>query len=163
MGGDIMGAGRWGMSADGGDEAFDREVRGEIYGRFLAGRVPTSGEIARAMGVAVEEVLRSFRRWGDGHLRVLQSNGEILMAHPFSAVPTPFLVESGGVSYWGNCIWDGLGILAMLGRDGRVVTSCPDCGENMTFRVEGGRLVEGEGVVHFAVPASRWYDNVVYT
>lgn len=151
------------MSVDGGDEALDREVRHEIYSRFLAGSVPTSRAIAGALGVTGDEVLRSFRRWGDGHLLVLQSSGEILMAHPFSAVPTPFLVDSAGVTYWGNCIWDGLGILAMLGQDGTVVTSCPDCGENMTFRVEGGRVVEGEGIVHFAVPASRWYDNVVYT
>jgi hypothetical protein len=36
------------------------------------------------------------------------------MANPFSAVPTPFLVRSGDRSWYGNCIWDALGIPAML-------------------------------------------------
>jgi hypothetical protein len=28
--------------------------------------------------------------------------------------------------------------------------------------VRGGALVRGEGVVHFAVPAARWWENLAF-
>jgi hypothetical protein len=83
------------------------------------------------------------------------------MANPFSAVPTPFRVlADDGRSWWGNCIWDALGILAMLAVDGIVDTTCPDCGEPLQLRIERERLEPVEAVVHFAVPAARWWDNI---
>jgi Alkylmercury lyase len=86
------------------------------------------------------------------------------MANPLSAVPTPFRVlTDDGRSWWGNCIWDGLGILAMVGSDGIVDTTCPDCGERVEFRVENGRLQPVDAVIHFAVPAARWWDNIGFT
>ena len=42
-------------------------------------------------------------------------------------------------------------------------TSCPDCEEPMEFRVEGGELLSGDGVAHFAVPARHWWDDIGYT
>ena len=88
------------------------------------------------------------------------------MAEPFSAVPTAFAVESGGRSWWGNCIWDALGIPAMLQRDAVIRSSCPDCGEAMTLEVRDGRLrgaaLPAAGVVHYSVPAHRWWEDVVY-
>jgi hypothetical protein len=94
---------------------------------------------------------------------VLQESGEILMANPFSAVPTPFIVEAGERRYWANCIWDGLGVLAMTGADGRVLASCGDCGEAMGVQVQGGDLVSPEGLIHFAVPARQWWSNIKFT
>ena len=87
------------------------------------------------------------------------------MANPFSAVPTPFLVEIGDLSWWGNCIWDALGIAAMVKGDARIVTGCADCSDEMELRVEGGRLrTEGEeGIIHFSVPARRWWENIKFT
>ncbi len=56
--------------------------------------------------------------------------------NPLSAVPTAFRVETPRGEFWGNCIWDGLGVVSMLGGDGTVKTRCPDCEEPMTLRVE---------------------------
>ena len=33
----------------------------------------------------------------------------------------------------------------------------------MTLEVRHGRLVRGEGVVHFGVPAARFWDNIAFT
>jgi hypothetical protein len=33
----------------------------------------------------------------------------------------------------------------------------------MRLEVRGGRLVRSEGMLHFAVPARRWWDNVAFT
>ncbi len=85
------------------------------------------------------------------------------MANPLSAVPTAFRVQTPRGEFWGNCIWDGLGVVSMLGGDGTVETHCPDCEEPMALRVEGRRLDDGEGIAHFAVPAARWWDNIGFT
>jgi hypothetical protein len=146
-------------------DALDREVRRVIYERFMtSGRAPAVAEVAQELSRSDEDVRGSFGRLATGRVVVLQEgNGEILMANPFSAVPTPFLVEAGDRSWYGNCIWDALGIPAMLGEDARITTGCGDCSDAMVLRVEGGRLVEGEGLIHFAVPAARWWENIKFT
>jgi hypothetical protein len=141
---------------------FDNDVRLEVYRYFVEqGRPPVAAEIAEALGgdqVSVEEALR---RLADGHVIVLAPGTTyIWMANPLSAIPTPFRVEVGGRTLFGNCIWDAMGIVAMLGDTGRVSTWCPDCRERMEVGIERGRLVRGEGVVHFAVPAARWWDDI---
>ena len=106
----------------------------------------------------------AFHRLAQGHILVLQpESGEILMANPFSSVPTAFLVEANGQSWWGNCIWDALGILAMVGKDGRVRSSCPDCGEGLRLTVTNGEMESTSLVAHFSVPANQWWDNIVFT
>jgi len=87
----------------------------------------------------------------------------VWMAHPLSAVPTPFAVETERGSFYGNCIWDGLGAVAMLGRSGRVETSCPDCREPLVFTVRDGELEPVDAVVHYAVPAARWWENIGFS
>ena len=82
------------------------------------------------------------------------------MAPPLSAIPTPYQVESGGRRFFGTCIWDALGVVAMLGGTGTVTTWCPDCHEQMSVTVAENRLASGEGVVHFAVPAAHWWDDI---
>lgn len=145
--------------------AQDKEVRRLVYDTLIhTGRAPSSEEVASILGAPPNFVRQSFKRLAAAHMLVLQQgSGEVLMANPFSAVPTPFQVESGGISYWGNCIWDSLGVAAMLHRDARIVTACADCGEAMQLRIEGGSLAPAEGIIHFAIPARRWWDNIVYT
>jgi hypothetical protein len=48
----------------------------------------------------------------------------------------------------------------MLGGTGSVSTWCPDCREPLQVSVENNRLTSGEGVVHFAVPAAHWWDDI---
>jgi len=89
------------------------------------------------------------------------------MANPLSAVPTPFLVQTEGGSgprgWYGNCIWDALGVIAMLQGDGRVLSSCACCGEGMTVSVRRGEVsCEPPGLVHFALPARQWWSDIVF-
>src|SRR5262249_43787711 len=96
--------------------ALDKIVRYHVYdGGMREGLPPTIGETSSALARSPDEVGASFQRLADGHILVLQQeSGEILMANPFSAVPTPFLVKVGDRSFYGNCIWDAMGIPAML-------------------------------------------------
>jgi hypothetical protein len=143
---------------------FDQRVRFHVYDAVMrAGAPPSIEAVAAAMASDAGEVADAFRRLADAHVLVLQrDHNEILMAPPFSAVPTPFLVETPRVSAYGNCIWDALGIAAMLRSDARIVTSCGDCGTAAEVFVDGGK-VRGEGVMHFAVPARKWWDDIVFT
>ena len=113
----------------------------------------------------VADVLGALQRLAAGHVLVLQPDtGEILMANPFSAVPTPFVVElaPGGYSCFGNCVWDSLGIAAMTGQDARIKTACGDCGTAMEVTVANGSVQQAEGLVHFAIPALHWWDDIVF-
>jgi hypothetical protein len=60
-------------------------------------------------------------------------------------------------------VWDAFGIPAMLGVDASLGTSCPDCGEALTFSVRDGELEPMDAVAHSAVPAARWWENIAYT
>ena len=85
------------------------------------------------------------------------------MANPFSAVPTPHQVHAGRRSWYANCAWDAVGICAALGADGRIETSCPDCGDGIEFSIENGRPSQSGLLFHCLVPARRWWSDIVFT
>ena len=88
------------------------------------------------------------------------------MAHPFSAVPTAFRVETADVTYWGNCAWEAVAIPSLLSLDASVPARSAESGETMELTFRSGELVDdddGNGVVHFVVPPRRFWDNVGYT
>lgn len=144
----------------------DNRVRLHIYERFVAdGRPPTAAETAEALRIVPDEAEDAYRRLEEARVIVLApGTTNVWMANPLSAVPTRFrVVTDDGRSWWGNCVWDGLGVLAMVGADGMVDTSCPDCGAKIELRVEDGELQPADAVIHFAVPAARWWENIGFT
>lgn len=152
------------MSAEQERTVFDNEVRRHVYDWVMReGMTPTVADTASALSRTTDEVGASFQRLADQHVLALQKqNGEILMANPFSAVPTPFLVKAGGRSYYGNCIWDAMGIPAMLKQDALIEASCGCCGTAMNLTITGGSLDEALGIAHFAIPAAHWWDDIVF-
>jgi len=143
-------------------EELDRRVRLHVYSRLLdTGGAPTAAETAEALSRPVADVERAYRRLSEGRALVLAPGTlNVWMANPLSAVPTPFRVRVGERAHWGNCIWDALGIIAMLGGDGEVSTRCADCQAPMALAVRDGSLLPAESVIHFAVPAAHWWDNI---
>jgi hypothetical protein len=140
----------------------DSRLRLLIYDEIVhTGEIPAVATLARLVSSPPEDVRASLRRMHDAHMLVLQPAGEILMANPFSAVPTPFVAEIDRRRWFGNCIWDALGIIATLHADGRVLTSCGSSCESMELSVHGG-LLTGQGIVHFALPARRWWEDIVF-
>ena len=146
------------------NDAFDREIRYHVYDYVMReGLPPTIADTASALLVSLSDVSGSFQRLADAHMLVLQKGtNEILMANPFSAVPTAFPVRVGEHSYYGNCIWDAMGVPAMLKQDGVIDASCGCCGTAMTLKITNGSLEEARGIAHFAIPAAHWWDDVVF-
>lgn len=143
---------------------FEKQVRFQVYIQFVtAGQAPTTEEVAHALSCSRSDVQAAYQGLAAGKALVLQQSGEVLMAEPFSAVPTPFTVEVGIQRWWGNCIWDAFGIPAMLKQDARVVTACGCCNEAMMLEVRDGMLRQLDaGVVHFAIPPREWWNDVVF-
>lgn len=142
----------------------DIQVRNATYRQFEAlGRAPTATDVATAIGRSEGDVRAAWRRLHDAHALVLGADGEIRMANPFSAVPTPFVVEADGRRWYANCGWDGFGIGAALHVDSVVETECADCHEPIRIEVSNGRPSPEDLVFHVLVPAASWWDDIGYT
>jgi hypothetical protein len=128
------------------------------------GRAPTATEVASASASTPDNILAAWRRLHEQHALVLnEARSEIRMANPFSAVPTAHRVLTNGRWWYANCGWDAFGICAALHSDGRIETSCPDCGEAISVEVRGGQPDDEALVFHCLVPAAQWWDDIVYT
>ncbi len=145
-------------------EEQDARVRAGVYDiTFSSGTPPSAQQLSEVLALPEPLVRESYERLASGKALVLQRDSrEVLMANPFSAVPTPFAVRASGRLFFGNCIWDALGIPAMLGVDARIESSCACCGEAMQLIVSGGTLESIAAMVHFAVPAHEWWQDIVY-
>jgi ribonuclease HI len=144
--------------------SLERAVRLFVYRHFIdTTRAPDVATIADAVKAKSDAVISALKQLADLHALVLApATSSIWMAHPFSAVPTAYPVATGGRRYWANCAWDAAGVLSLIGGDGECRTRCADCGEEAAMVVRGGRL-HGDGVVHYAVPPRRFWENVAYT
>ena len=123
------------------------------------GRAPRADELGDA-----QSVTEGWRRLHEAHALVLNpATDEIRMANPFSAVPTAYRVQADGRWWYANCAWDAFGISARLRVEGRVDSSCPDCGEPYTVHVADGHADAGGLLFHCLVPAAHWWDDIVFT
>ena len=142
----------------------DARIRHAIYRAFSEGGIPRSEMLSHQLHVPVDEVRSAMERLHAAHAIVLdKSSREPWMALPFSSVPTPFVIEGGGRSWFANCAWDAFGIPILVGVDAVISTRCQDCEAQIVYRVEQRRLADAHGVVHFAVPAARWWDDIGFT
>jgi hypothetical protein len=146
-------------------DGTDLEIRNLTYRLFAKrGRAPGVGDVAMESWFGREEVEAAWRRLHDAHALVLHPDRvELLMANPFSAVPTVHCVNTGDWRWFANCGWDAFGICAALGVDGRIQTLCPDCRESLVIDVRGGRHDRDDLIFHCLVPARRWWDDIVFT
>jgi hypothetical protein len=96
---------------------------------------------------------------------VLDRDGRIVMAHPFSAVPLGFSVMGRKTLWWGGCAWDSVALAHLLPDEPEVLvaTRCPGCGAALAWVLDRDAPPAGEEVAHFLVPAARMWDDVVHT
>ncbi len=144
----------------------DSAVRLWIYRHFVEhGRAPSLDDIGNALHLTPADVTAALRRLAhDADALVLLPDSPYLwMAEPFSAVPTGYRVESGAQTWWGNCIWDALAILALVDADGRVEARCLQSATELLVSVVDGAPAPSDAIVHFLVPASDWWRSIGFT
>ena len=120
---------------------------------LATGRIPNSGEVAKRLGVPIEEVRRALRGLADTHGVVLHTHVcEPWVIHPFSASPTATWVESGDRGWWATCMWCACGIATLVGGNATIHTRIGGEREDIDIHVEKGRVRESDLWVHFALP-----------
>lgn len=144
---------------------FHWSLRAEIYQCLAATTVaPSPSELAAWSGRPQAEIMAMLDDLeAHHHLALLPDRSGVWMAHPFSAIPTAFAVETERGRYYANCAWDALGIPAVLGVDGWTRTQCAATREAVSFGVEDGTRVGDDGVVHLVVPPRNAWDDIGFT
>src|SRR5215472_10122569 len=83
------------------------DLRLAVYRMFAeTGRAPDTGTLAAQFGADRVAVGRGLEELAAARHLVLDGQGGIVMAHPFSAVPLGFSVMGARVLWWGGCAWD---------------------------------------------------------
>jgi Alkylmercury lyase len=128
------------------------------------GCAPSRSALAEHFGVDVNEVADALIALQDIHGVVLHPHTpEVWIVHPFSTAPTPFVVRRGSRLWWGNCAWCSLGIAGLLGGNSVTIdTTLGAEGQAVRIHIDGGRVKENLWV-HFPIPMSRAWDNVIFT
>jgi hypothetical protein len=123
-------------------------AEGDLYSWILRafaelGR-PPAGElvdIASSLGLDVEEALGRLAQEDLVHRD--PRNGTIVVAYPFSGIPTSHRVAlHSGSEVFAMCAVDALGIPFMLGEPAEVSSRDPVSGEEVTTRIEPGVVVD---------------------
>ncbi len=142
----------------------DQDLRG-LLTRMIAerGHAPTLPELADAAGLSGDQAAESLRRLHGAHALLLHPHKcEPWVVHPFALSAGSCWVEMAERGYWANCLYCGLGIAAAMRSDARITTRLGGEGETRVFRVEGGALLDTDGVFHLSTPVARWWDNVIF-
>ena len=142
------------------------DLRLAVYRSFAAtGQAPTAATLAAQLGTDNAEVKSGLERLAHNRHVVLSNDDDIVMAHPFSAVPLGFAVMGQATLWWGGCAWDSFA-LPQLVREPEpvlVATRCPACDTPHAWNVGAHQPPDGDEVAHFLVPAAHMWDDVVHT
>ena len=123
------------------------ELRAEIFAAFAATGAPPD--------LPDTPDLRALEQ---RHVVVLDEAARIRMAHPFAAHREGARVDAAGRTWWGNCAWDGFGIVHALGLAEATVTA-----QGIAVAVRDGVPEASDAVFDVAVPATHWWDDIAHT
>lgn len=141
------------------------QIRHFIYSHLVDTTLPPSvDETARHFNISIKETGALYKELADHHAIFLEPETyTVRMAWPFSAIPTDFKVRANGKTYFANCAWDMLGIPAALHSDATIEAVCTESNETVQLQIKNGEVSDSSLLVHFLLPFSRWYDDLVFT
>lgn len=148
------------------DDTLLWPARAFIYEHFaLTARAPAAADLARHFDITLPDAESLLQALHERHALFLEpGTTNILIADPFSAVPTPNEVVIDGRLYWSPCAWDTFGIVAALhAASAEIGATCAATGVPLRLRVVAGQALGAGEIVHFLLPFQRWYDNLVFT
>jgi alkylmercury lyase-like protein len=149
------------------DQVMELEhLRLAVYRWFAAtGRAPTPAMLAAQLGTDDAEITSGLEMLAHNRHLVLSTTDDIVMAHPFSAVPLGFAVMGSATLWWGGCAWDSFALPQLVHEPDSmlVATRCPACDTPHAWNVGQDQPPAGDEVAHFLVPAAHIWDDVVHT
>lgn len=137
---------RWRARRAGRETAVSRRILQLFVDR--GGPIPVDEIVAGFPDVAPESIRQAVIRLDDDDLIRIHA-GQVDMAYPFSALPTPWIVRlPGGQERFACCAVDALGIAPMLGDSIAIRSRCHHCGEPLAlWSTPDGAGPEGSGVM----------------
>lgn len=141
-------------------------VKLAIYDTFATTtRAPSLADVAQHLNLSTDEVQAAFDELHQKRLLVPEPDdrSRIRMAPPFSAIPTTFKVTVAAKMYFAPCAWDSIGIPAALNADGMVRAQDGHTREPITLVIREGSPKPTPCIIHIAVPAAHWWDDIIYT
>lgn len=144
---------------------YDTQVKLAVYRYFAeTGKRPSPAEVAERVDSDVNGVLAAYQSLRAQRVLALEADcASILMAPPFSGIPTQHAVQAGGKHYFANCAWDVLGVLAALHLPGVVHSRCEQSGAPLHLQVGLDGPEASDWLFHCLVPAARWWDDIAFT
>ena len=159
------------MSHSGTSEDLQKNVRKYIFDHFeeyttapVLEQIMREFELDRASAFKVLADLQTAR-----HIALLTGTQRILMAFPFSSIVTPFSVKVAGKAkgYFANCAWDAVAIHVALAKEQWISSYCHHCSQDIGIHLKDRRVISQHSayqpLVHLALPASKWWENIVLT
>lgn len=141
----------------------DKTLRFRIYQCFATTGVrPTLDQMADWVGDR-DATLEALQRLARTRAVVLDEDGDIRMALPFSGVQTPHVVSTGSQRWFANCAWDALAIPLLVEADASITSTWLDTGDRVQLVASGGMLTDSSGFVSFGVPVRDWWGDIVET
>jgi hypothetical protein len=143
---------------------IDSAVHHAVLSTIIAdGAAPTVDELAARLGADAATIAGSLDRLAANHGLVLHpGTHDIWIAHPFSLSPTAVWVEAGARGWWAPCLWCALGVATLIEADVTIHVRAGGEATPLPVHVVDGAVVERDLVVHFPMPPSRAWDNVVH-
>jgi hypothetical protein len=140
-------------------------VRAYIYQHLVeTTHAPTVADVATHFRSSIDEAIELFDELNARHAIFLEpGTHDIRIANPFSGVPTDFVVQAQGKTYYANCAWDALGVAATLHSEAVINATYAEDDAPVMFTIRGGQVQHPEAVVHVLVPFQHWYDDMVFT
>ena len=141
------------------------QIRYFVYAHFADTTYAPSVDVTAAhFNISTEEASEYYKELHNRHAFFLEPETlTIRMANPFSGIPTDFKVHANGKTYYANCAWDMLGIPAALHMDAVIEAKCTESNETVQLEIQNGQITNNHLLVHFPLPLSRWYDDLVFT
>jgi hypothetical protein len=142
------------------------DLRLAVYSTFARhGRPPTAAELVAQIDAPAEQIRGGLRELATARHLVLDDAGNIVMAHPFSAVPLGFSVMGTATLWWGGCAWDSFAMAHLLTWEATllVATTCPACSTPHAWNLTRAAPPPGEQIAHFLTPAAHMWDDVLAT
>lgn len=144
-------------------------MRLRVYEHFLeTARPPLVEELMTEFEMPRDAVVDAFRELVETRaIALVKGTSRVLMAWPFSAIATPFVVHARGREYFANCSWDAIAFHAMLGNDPISVNSfCHHCARPIHLEFGDGRATRVEPnstIVYLALRPTEWWEDIITT
>lgn len=143
------------------------KIRQFITRTFLEnGFVPTAEEISTDSNLNISETEVLLKSLADNKALVLHPHKcEVWLAHPFSASPNSFWVQSinSKRGWWSNCSWCAMGVASLAREDVKLISRWGGEEETFSVEVKNGKLSQTDFVVHMALPVNQLWENVIHS